>query len=246
MVFVTEIVWVRSMESNQESNLSKIVANYLSDYPYIKIGLKEGVINYSALARKISPEIEKELSKKVNEDSVMVAIKRYSDKENFLPIETSLLEHYKSMSISLKDSMSFILLQGDDEATNNIYSSLKKISWESSEFRFVLGSPSNKTIIMEKERISAILDGIPKENILEIEDGLSLVSIKMHVDAFKNSNLITEFSNEISKAGISYMVLATPPEIRFLVKDEYSQQAYTLIKGFSKRAEEKLSETKKK
>ncbi|MFA6065040.1 MAG: hypothetical protein WC746_04320 [archaeon] len=229
----------------QSNNLSKIIADYLNGYPYIKLGLKEGIINYSALARQISPEIEKHLSKKVNEESVMVAIKRYSDKENFFPIESNLLEHYKNMSVSLKDSMSFVLLQGDDEATNAIYNSMKVIRWDSTEFRFVLGSPSNKTIIMEKDRISAIIAGVPKEKILEIEDGLSLVSVKVHVDAFKNSNLITEFSSELSKCGISYMLLATPPEIRFLVKDENAQQAYMAIKGFSKRAADKLAEIKK-
>ncbi|MDO8428401.1 MAG: hypothetical protein Q7S92_04255, partial [Candidatus Diapherotrites archaeon] len=80
------------MESdNSTSSLSKAISNYLSNYPYIKIGLKEGIINYSALARKISPEIEKTTSKKVNEETVMVAIKRYSDNENFLPIEPKLL-----------------------------------------------------------------------------------------------------------------------------------------------------------
>ncbi len=231
-------------KNSSESNLTKIVANYLSDYPYIKIGLKEEIINYSALARKISPEIEKQLSKKVNEESVMVAIKRYSDKENFLPIETNLLEHYKNMSISLKDSMSFVLLQGDDEATDSIYKVIKNISWDSSEFRFVLGSPSNKTIVMEKDKISSMINGIPKDKIIEIEDGLSLISIKVHIDAFKNSNLITEFSNELSKSGISYMVLATPPEIRFLVKDEWAQQVYALIKGFSKMAAKKLDKKK--
>jgi hypothetical protein len=232
--------------NDQPSNLSNSISNYLNSYPYIKIGLKEGIINYSALARKISPEIEKELSKKVNEETVMVAIKRYSDKENFLPIEPKLLEHYKDMSITLEDSMAFVLLHRDDEITETVYSALKNVKWASSEFRFVLGSPYSETIIIEKDRLSAIMAGIPKDKILEIEEQLSIVTIKLPLEAFKNSNLITEFSNELAKAGISYMILATPPEIRYLIKDENAQQVYSLIKGFSKMAEKKLIELSKK
>jgi len=227
------------------SNLSRVVANYINEYPYLKIALKEEIVNYSALARKISSEVKRQSQKKVNEESVMVAIKRYSDKENFLPIETKLLEYYQNMSITLEDSMVFVLLQRDEEITNHLYNLLKNVKWTSTEFRFVLGSPSVETIIIGKDRLPQVIAEISKDKILELEEGLSLITIKLALEAFKNSNLITEFSNELSKAGISYMVLATPPEIRFLVKDEYAQRVYNLIKGFSKIAQEKLEKKKK-
>ena len=233
------------LSDSQSSNLSKAISAYLNGYPYIKIGLKEGIVNYSALARKISPEIEKQLSKKINEETVMVAIKRYSDKENFLPIEPKLLEYYRDMSLTLEDSMAFVLLARDDEITASIYNSLKNVKWNSSEFRFALGSPSSETIIVEKDRLASVIAGISKEKILELEEDLSIVTARLHLDAFKNSNLITEFANELSKSGISYMVLATPPEIRFLIKDENAQRVYTSIKSFSKMAEEKLAKLKR-
>ena len=56
--------------------LKEIIANY----PLLEDGLSRGIINYSAFAREIKPQIEKKLYKPITEGSIIMALKRISQK----------------------------------------------------------------------------------------------------------------------------------------------------------------------
>lgn len=60
------------------------VADALNDiiksYPLIEDGLSHGIINYSAFAREIRPQIEKKLYKSVKNGAIVMALKRISEK----------------------------------------------------------------------------------------------------------------------------------------------------------------------
>lgn len=49
-------------------------------YPFIEDGLSKGIVNYSAFAREIKPQIEKKLYKPVTEGAIVMALKRISEK----------------------------------------------------------------------------------------------------------------------------------------------------------------------
>ncbi len=56
--------------------VSEIITRMILETPFLEDGLAEGIINLSALARKIKPQIERELLKPVSESAVLMALKR--------------------------------------------------------------------------------------------------------------------------------------------------------------------------
>lgn len=56
--------------------IREIIARMILETPFLEEGLAEGIINLSALARKIKPQIEGELLKPVSESAVLMALKR--------------------------------------------------------------------------------------------------------------------------------------------------------------------------
>ncbi len=60
------------------SSVSKITEDIINRSPFMREAMNENLINISALARKIKPEIEKYTNKEIKEGAIIMAIKRMS------------------------------------------------------------------------------------------------------------------------------------------------------------------------
>lgn len=58
------------------SSISKITEDIINRSPFLREAMTENLINISALARKIKPEIEKTVGKEIKEGAIVMAIKR--------------------------------------------------------------------------------------------------------------------------------------------------------------------------
>jgi len=60
------------------SSISKVTEDIINRSPFLREAMTEDLINISALARKIKPEIEKATNKEIKEGAIVMAIKRMS------------------------------------------------------------------------------------------------------------------------------------------------------------------------
>jgi len=60
------------------SSISKVTEDIINRSPFLREAMTEDLINISALARKIKPEIEKSTNKEIKEGAIVMAIKRMS------------------------------------------------------------------------------------------------------------------------------------------------------------------------
>lgn len=60
------------------SSISKVTEEIINRSPFLREAMTENLINISALARKIRPEIEKVTGKEIKEGAIVMAIKRMS------------------------------------------------------------------------------------------------------------------------------------------------------------------------
>ena len=58
------------------SSISKITEDIINRSPFLREAMTENLINISALARKIIPEVEKVTNKEIKEGAIVMAIKR--------------------------------------------------------------------------------------------------------------------------------------------------------------------------
>ncbi|NOQ97748.1 MAG: aspartate kinase [Calditrichae bacterium] len=73
--------------------INKLLEQIIRRTPFLEEGLSQGIINLSALSRKIKPQIEKELLKPVSESAILMALKR------LLP---DIMSKSETMDINLK------------------------------------------------------------------------------------------------------------------------------------------------
>jgi len=58
------------------ASLSKIIEDRINNIPFLRENLSEGLINTSALARVLKPELEERLGKKIKESTIIMSIGR--------------------------------------------------------------------------------------------------------------------------------------------------------------------------
>ncbi len=138
--------------------------------------LSSGIANYTALAQKIKPEVEKLTKSEVNINTLVVAVKRFADSLNENDYK------YHPVFDGVRMTLTGSIIDIDFNETDEVYRVLDEI--------FELGSGynmfrSNKQIRLFAEDIEEIRSMFKSSNegaTGEIKDGLSKITITVQSD----------------------------------------------------------------
>ena len=216
-------------------SLSKLIEDSIDSSPFLKENLSEGLINTSALARRLQPRLESELGKKLKVSTIVMAISRLPiDKDESIAIRitdtinaigdvvvrSSLIKYnFKNYSGLSKNQSSFIEMTED--FNDSFYTVSRGINETTliinSQLKDILEANLNSNYLLSKtENLSAITLKLPKNNT-EIEGiyyfilkKLAWKSISLEeVISTTNEFTVVVKSNLISKA---FQVLANLKE----------------------------------
>ncbi|HEY8110767.1 MAG TPA: ACT domain-containing protein, partial [Candidatus Nitrosotenuis sp.] len=97
--------------------------------------MKMDVINYTALAVKIQPDVERQIGNPVNLNTIVVAIKRYAD--SFLEKDEIKADSIlKNARLSLTDGILNIRFSADELDASGTASLMNKFSEMNSDYEF--------------------------------------------------------------------------------------------------------------
>ena len=200
--------------------------------PFIEEGLSRGIINYSAFAREIRPEIEKKLYKNVKEGAIVMALKRISEKlskdkakqkNNLnltnLTVRSNLTEFTFLNSESLADKQRELFNKLVEE--KDVFCA---VSQGIRETTFIASSQaslaierifSSETLVAKIENLSSVTIHLPKEVVYI--PGVYYQILKML--AFENINMIE--------------VLSTYTELTVIVGNTDVDKAFSALKKLS-------------
>lgn len=205
--------------------------------------LQSGIANYTALAQRIKPEIEKLTASNVNTGTIVVAIKRLVDSlhkeeeiENNSTLDNNQSAIIEGVRMSLTgsimdvdfnesefDQLSRLLDEIFDKRSNfsyNLFQSNKQIrllAEDVEEFRNLVSITSKKLDGRIKERLSKITITIPPHS-------------EEDMDPNAYSNFISVVSEIIYNSRIKLEdAFFTPNEIVLVLEDKDAARAYELI-----------------
>jgi len=189
--------------------------------------MKMDLINYTALAVKIQPEIEKILGNSVNLNTVVVAIKRYSDsfetKEEVK--EESVL---KNARLSLTDGIMDIKFSIKDSNEIDPGSILDKFSKVTSNYEFFRVSDSFRFLAEDMEDIRQIFS-----NFSNREDMFStgLAKIRISIPTSQNQSDVVSYVAEVLHTNGIELVNAffSQDSIVIILNEKNSSRAYDIL-----------------
>jgi aspartokinase len=201
----------------------EIVTRNRSIYDCMKMDL----INYTALAVKIQPEIERILGSTVNLNTVVVAIKRYADsieiKENIR--DESVL---KNARLSLTDGMMDIKFSMKDFAEMDTMSILDKFSKITNNYEFFRMSDSFRFLTEDMESIRQIFENVPNNESM-FSTGLAKIRISIPINQ-NQSDVVSYVAEILHDNGIELVnAFFSQESIIIILNEKDASKAYEIL-----------------
>ena len=189
--------------------------------------MKMDLINYTALAVKIQPEIEKILGNSVNLNTIVVAIKRYADsfetKEEMK--EESVL---KNARLSLTDGIMDVRFSVKDSNEMDPMSILDKFSKVTNDYEFFRLSDSFRFLTEGMDDIRRIFS-----DVSERDDMFStgLAKIRISIPSSQNQSDVVSYVAEVLHANGVELVNAffSQDSITIILNERDSSRAYDIL-----------------
>ena len=157
---------------------SELTVKYLQNHPSINDCLKNGLINYSKLSRKIAKDLS--IEKKTSIDAILIACRRYELKiKDKNPLENKILKILKETELEIKNKI-IVCVINKNKYLDKVIETEKKIQKKTDTFYAIEGSKVFTIITSEKYLNDLKL--IFQNGIVRISQNLAMVTMKSPTD----------------------------------------------------------------
>ncbi len=190
--------------------------------------MKMDLINYTALAVKIQPEVEKQLGNPVNLNTIVVAIKRYADsfEEKDEIQDDSFLKNAK---LSLTDGIVDIKLSTAMLGNQDPFAILNKFSEITPDYDFFRLADSLRVLTVDDDEIRQLIQSIPNsENFLNT----GLARIKITVPPSQKRSVGSLVSEVLHENGIDIVdAYFSQENIIIILNGKDASRAYEILRS---------------
>ncbi|MFB5624701.1 MAG: ACT domain-containing protein [Nitrosopumilus sp.] len=189
--------------------------------------LKMDLINYTALAVKIQPEVERTLGNPVNLNTIVVAIKRFADSlESKEEVEEQSV--LKNARLALTDGIIDIKFSIKDSQNIDPLTILDKFSKITTNYDFFRSSDTFRFLTEDLADIREIFDTIPnRENIFST--GLAKIRISIPPNQNK-SDVVSYVAEVLHDNGIELVnAFFSQDNIILILNEKDSSKAYDVL-----------------
>lgn len=212
----------------------EIVSRIVKQSPFLEEGLAVGIINLSSLARRIQPQIQKELYKDIQLGAIIMALKR---------LESSLKK---------KASMLAPILNNLGDIT--VRSNLMSYTFENSSLLLEKQAKFFTAVKVNKTAFLTITDGIYETSLFisqnlkeELEknfagervkskiENLSSITIILPEEALQTSGVYYSILKKLAWEGINFIeVVSSYTELTIFLEESEINKAFSVLNNSSK------------
>jgi hypothetical protein len=191
--------------------------------------LQAGIVNYTAMAEKMKPEIEKLIGSAVNLNTIVVAVKRLADTMEQEPPAPKQSGPKAKMSLT----GSIIDIDFQKEADKEILENIIEEFFEQDSQYNLFQTDNHFTLLAEDadEVKSMMADAIEKFDA-KINEGLAKITISLSKDEKNPYQLLSLISNIFYNSQIPvHSVFFNPSEMVLTLNDRDAARVYDLIRA---------------
>jgi hypothetical protein len=211
--------------------VSDAVADIVKQSPLLEEGLSRGLINVSALARDIRPQVEQKTLKDVTEGAVVMALKRLS---------TTLESQYRSTKVfqtapdMIVRSNLFELTVRNSHTLPAKQPQLAALvdSHDNSYFLTVTSGVFETTIIASDALHARIDEILGNEHTVNEIPSLSSITIRVNAEFLEVPGSIAQILKYIAWEGINIIeVVSTYLELTIILRQQDTDRAFAALKN---------------
>ncbi len=216
--------------------IAEVVEQLVRQSPFISEAINDGLINVSALARRLQADVEKQLGKSVKSGAIIMAINRLQTGE-LMFIEKNIRLFFQQLSdISVRSNLSDYTFQNSDTLLQKQVRLLDMISrdFPNAFYSFSQGVGETTIIITNSldEQVDLIFEG---ENQLDKESQLSAITLMLPTENRNLYGVYYYILKDLAWQGINLVeLISTSNEFTLIVSDEDLDHAFSVIMGLRK------------
>lgn len=211
--------------------IQEIVEIRIKQSPFLEKMIMDELINISAFARTLIPEIEKRLMKPISESAVIMATKRLSDKikENKSEIN---LKHTRINDITVKSNISEFTFRNSETLVNNEFKLLSKIKEYNKFITFTQGILET-TLILDSELEKFVQDIFVHEKLIKYINGLAVITLKLPKNSLLTPGIYYNILKQLTWYNINITeVVSTLNEFSLILNNKQIDKAFTILKNY--------------
>ncbi|MFH2027994.1 MAG: ACT domain-containing protein [Nanoarchaeota archaeon] len=208
-------------------NITKATEQYILQHPSIKDCLRKGMINYSALTRKITEDLDMDIKK--NFDAILIACRRFYRKlKKEQVMDNKIIEILKKSKLEVKNKILVAVIEKD------VYFSLildlqKIIKNQSGAFHVIQGSTTITLITADEfeDQIKKLFKG----KIVKLSKDLAEVNLKSTGDLEKTPGVMAYLTSLLAENGVNIVeTMSTWTDTLFVISEEDIAKVMGLLK----------------
>tara|TARA_B100000575_G_scaffold267976_1_gene246524 strand:+ start:8205 stop:8864 length:660 start_codon:yes stop_codon:yes gene_type:complete len=212
--------------------ISSVVENYIKNKPFLSTALSEGIINLTSLSRKIKPEIEVILKKKIRSGAIVMALKRISNSLEFISTHKIIKVLKNIGDITVRSNLIDYSFKVSDSLLSCQANFLSEIDNPQLFFYTSSRGVSESNIIISNEMKEKMETYFGKEFLIKKTDNLSSISIKLPEENISIPGIYYFIFQKMSWEGINIIeVISTSNEFTIVVNDQNVNDAFKIIKN---------------
>lgn len=189
--------------------------------------MKMDLINYTALAVKIQPDVEKVLGNPVNLNTIVVAIKRYADSFE-VKDEVEEKSVLKNARLALTDGIIDIKFSKNDSQGIDPISILNQFSKITSNYDFFRSSDSFRFLTEDLDDIRRIFNSLPNQEDI-FSTGLAKIRISIPPTQNK-SDTVSYVAEVLHDNGIELVnAFFSQDNITIILNEKDASRAYEVL-----------------
>lgn len=208
------------------NTITSVVHNLLRHQPFLDDALAKDLINFSALAIHLQPEVEKQLRKPVQQGSIIMALRRYLPKKHLLK------------NTSFRDMGDIVVRSGITEYTylnsKSILSSqaalLNIVKEEHGVYLNYSSNYQESNILVSAELKDTVATCFKEEILVSIKSELSSITIALPKNSAKSVGLYFYIFKLLAYEGIPvFEIISTSNYFALFLEKEFVNQAFLLL-----------------
>ncbi len=207
--------------------VSKHAELIVKDSPFLEEGLALGVINLTALARKLKPKIESKSLKKTSVGAIVMALQRLGLKLKHKNLRHKILT---PKDITVKSGLLEITYHNSTQLRQK-YSQVLKLSEHSQDMFFnVLPGVFETSIIASRQLIEQVQKILKGEKLLSSLENLASLTLRFDEEAIYTPGAYYSILKHLAWEGINVIeVISIHNELSIIVEQKKADKTFSII-----------------
>lgn len=201
--------------------------------PFLEEGLTRGVLNLSALARELKPQVEATLLKDVSESSIVMALKRLGATLTERPARGGEELLRASGDLTVRSNLSEFTFLKSDSSLENQKRLLDEVRGRSDTFVTFTQGVFESTIIVSSPLKPTVERIFADETQVSRLDDLSAIVVKFPVEAVSIPGVHYPILRQLAWQEVSIVeVISTYTELTLIIQREQVERAFSTLLGY--------------